>query len=155
MYNEMSCGAELQLETKPNGLLHFLNCIWILDRDNLHTFVMNEAHKTHYSVHPDADKMYKDLRTQYWWPGIKKDIAPYVSKCLTCLKVKAEHQRPSGLLEQPEIPVWKWECISMDFISKLPHTSRGHDSIWVIIDRLTKSAYFLPMREGYRVEKLA
>ncbi|KAI3795130.1 hypothetical protein L1987_37776 [Smallanthus sonchifolius] len=155
MYNEMSCGAELQLEAKPNGLLYFLNRIWIPDRDNLRTFIMNEAHKTRYSIHPGADKMYMDLRTQYWWPGMKKDIALYVSKCLTCLKVKAEHQRPSGLLEQPEIPVWKWECIAMDFITKLPHTSRGHDSIWVIIDRLTKSAHFIPIREDYRVEKLA
>ncbi|KAI3717828.1 hypothetical protein L1987_69691 [Smallanthus sonchifolius] len=155
MYNEMSCGAELQLETKPNGLLYFLNRIWIPDRDNLRTFIMNEAHKTRYSVHPGADKMYMDLRTQYWWPGMKKDIALYVSKCLTCLKVKVKHQRPFGLLEQPEIPVWKWECIAMDFITKLPHTSRGHDSIWVIIDRLTKSAHFIPIREDYRVEKLA
>ncbi|KAI3810226.1 hypothetical protein L1987_19837 [Smallanthus sonchifolius] len=155
MYNEMSCGSELQLETKPNGLLYFLNRIWIPDRDKLRTFILNEAHKTHYSVHPGADKMYIDLRSQYWWPGMKKDIALYVSKCLTCLKVKAEHQRPSGLLEQPEIPVWKWECIAMDFITKLPHTSRGHDSIWIIIDRLTKSAHFIPIREDYRVEKLA
>ncbi|KAI3677256.1 hypothetical protein L1987_86879 [Smallanthus sonchifolius] len=107
MYNEMSCGAELQLETKPNGLLYFLNRIWIPDCDNLRIFIMNEAHKTHYSVHPGADKMYMDLRTQYWWPGMKKGIAIYVSKCLTCLMVKAEHQRPSGLLEQPEIPFWK------------------------------------------------
>ncbi|KAI3815635.1 hypothetical protein L1987_15312 [Smallanthus sonchifolius] len=155
MYNEMSCGAELQLETKPNGLLYFLNRIWIPDRDNLRTFIMNEAHKTRYSVHPGADKMNNDLRTQYWWPSMKKDISLYVSKCLTCLKVKAEHQRPSGLLEQPEIPVWKWECIAMDFITKLPQTSGGHDSIWVIIDRLTKSAHFIPIREDYRVEKLA
>ncbi|KAI3797508.1 hypothetical protein L1987_32765 [Smallanthus sonchifolius] len=116
---------------------------------------MKEAHKTRYSVHPGADKMYMDLRTQYRWPGMKKDISLYVSKCLTCLKVKAEHQRPSGLLEQPEIPVWKWECIAMDFITKLPQTSRGHDSIWVIIDRLAKSAHFIPIREDYRVEKLA
>ncbi|KAI3754605.1 hypothetical protein L1987_54392 [Smallanthus sonchifolius] len=95
MYNEMSCGIELQLETKPNGLLYFLNRIWIPDRDNLRTFIMNEAHKTRYSVNPGAEKMYMDLRTQYWWPDMKKDIALYVSKCLTCLKVKAEHQRPS------------------------------------------------------------
>ncbi|KAD4385577.1 hypothetical protein E3N88_25746 [Mikania micrantha] len=83
------------------------------------------------------------------------DIALFVAKCLTCSKVKAEHQRPSGLLEQPEIPVWKWENIAMDFITKLPRTSSGHYSIWVIIDRLTKSAHFIPIREDYRVEKLA
>ncbi|KAI3795190.1 hypothetical protein L1987_37839 [Smallanthus sonchifolius] len=155
MYEEMSCGVELLLESKPNGLLYYLNRIWVADRNDLRTFLMNEAHKTRYSIHPGADKMYQDLRQQYWWPGMKKDIALYVAKCLTCSKVKAEHQRPSGFLEQPEIPVWKWENIDMDFITKLPRTSSGYDSIWVIIDRLTKSAHFLPIREDYRVEKLA
>ncbi|KAI3802065.1 hypothetical protein L1987_30189 [Smallanthus sonchifolius] len=155
LYNEMSCGVELLLETKPNGLLYYLNRIWVPDRDDLRAVLMNEAHKTRYSVHPGADKMYKGLHQQYWWPGMKKDIALYVAKCLTCSKVKAEHQRPFGLLEQPEIPVWKWENLAMDFITKLPRTSRGYDSIWVIIDRLTKSAHFLPIREDYRVEKLA
>ncbi|GJS84209.1 putative reverse transcriptase domain-containing protein [Tanacetum coccineum] len=116
---------------------------------------MNEAHKSKYSVHPGADKMYYDLRDRYWWLGMKKDIAEYVGKCLTCLKVKAEHQRSSGLLQQPEIPVWKWEGIAMDFVTKLPRTSSGHDTIWIIVDRLTKSAHFLPMREDYKMERLA
>ncbi|GKB32709.1 putative reverse transcriptase domain-containing protein, partial [Tanacetum coccineum] len=90
-----------------------------------------------------------------WWLGMKKNIALYVSKCLTCSKIKAEHQRPSGLLQQPEIPEWKWERIAMDFVTKLPRTSRGHDSIWVIVDRLTKSAHFLSMREDYKMNRLA
>lgn len=98
--------------------------------------------------------MYKDLRIKYWWLGMKKDIALYVSKCLTCLKVKAEHQRPSGLLEQPEIPVWKWENITMDLITKLPRTKKGHDAIWVVVDRLTKSAHFLPIREDFSADNL-
>ncbi|GJV43006.1 putative reverse transcriptase domain-containing protein [Tanacetum coccineum] len=102
-----------------------------------------------------ADKMYYDLRDRYWWLGMKKDIAVYVSKCLTCLKVKAEHQRPSGLLQQPEIPEWKWKGIAMDFVTKLPRTSSGHDTIWIIVDRLTKSAHFLPMREDYKMDRLA
>ncbi|GJV28234.1 putative reverse transcriptase domain-containing protein, partial [Tanacetum coccineum] len=93
------------------------------------TLIIDETHKSKYFVHPAADKMYYDLRDRYWWPGMKKDIAEYVSKCLTCLKVKAEHQRPSGLLQQSEIPVWKWEGISMDFVTKLPRTSSGHDTI--------------------------
>ncbi|GJV43047.1 putative reverse transcriptase domain-containing protein [Tanacetum coccineum] len=88
------------------------------------------------------------------WPNMKADIATYVSKCLTCAKVKAEHQKPSGLLQQPEIPVWKWERITMDFITKLPRTPSGYDSIWVIVDRLTKSAHFIPMNEKYKMEKL-
>ncbi|GJY43359.1 putative reverse transcriptase domain-containing protein [Tanacetum coccineum] len=86
---------------------------------------------------------------------MKKDIAEYVSKCLTCLKVKAEHQRPSGLLQQPDILVWKWKGIAMNFMTELPTTSSGHDTIWVIVDRLTKPAHFLPMREDYKMEMLA
>ncbi|GKB90339.1 putative reverse transcriptase domain-containing protein [Tanacetum coccineum] len=93
------------------------------------TIIMDEAHKTKYSVHPRADKMYHDLRDMYWWPRIKRDIATYVSKCLTCSKVTAEHQRPSGLLQQPEVPEWKWDKITMDFITKLPKTKSGHDTI--------------------------
>ncbi|GJZ86708.1 putative reverse transcriptase domain-containing protein [Tanacetum coccineum] len=116
---------------------------------------MDEAYKSKYTIHSGADKMYYDLRDRYWWPGMKKDIAAYVSKCLTCLKVKAEHQRPSGLLQQPKIPVWKWEGIAMDFVTKFPRTSSGHDTIWVIVDRLTKSAHFLPMHEDYKIEGLA
>ncbi|GJR99205.1 putative reverse transcriptase domain-containing protein [Tanacetum coccineum] len=108
------------------------------------TLIMDEAHKS----------KYYDLRDRYWWPGMKKDIAKYVSKCLTYLKVKAEHQSPSGLLQQPEIPEWKWEGIAMNFVTKLPMTSSGHDTIWVIMDRLTKSAHFLPMREDYKMDRL-
>ncbi|GJR79952.1 putative reverse transcriptase domain-containing protein [Tanacetum coccineum] len=86
---------------------------------------------------------------------MKVEIATYVSKCLTCAKVKAEHQKPSGLLQQPEIPEWKWEKITMDFVSGLPRTPSGYDSIWVIVDRLTKSAHFLPMKKTDSIEKLA
>ncbi|GKE30067.1 putative reverse transcriptase domain-containing protein [Tanacetum coccineum] len=88
-------------------------------------------------------------------PGMKRDIATYVSKCLTCSKVKVEHQRPSGLLQQPEIPEWKWDKITMGFITKLPRSKSGHDTIWVIVDRLTKSAHFLAIKEDYSTEKLA
>ncbi|GKE98064.1 putative reverse transcriptase domain-containing protein, partial [Tanacetum coccineum] len=85
---------------------------------------------------------------------MKANIATYVSKCLTCMKVKVEHQKPSGLLQQPEIPVWKWERITMDFVSGLPRTPSGYDTIWVIIDRLTKSAHFLLMKKTDSMEKL-
>nr|GFB04454.1 reverse transcriptase domain-containing protein [Tanacetum cinerariifolium] len=90
----------------------------------------------------------------YCWPNMKANIATYVSKCLTCSKVKAEHQKPSGLLVQPEIPKWKWDKITMDFTTKLHKSTNGYDTIWVIIDRLTKSVYFLPMRENDPMEKL-
>ncbi|GKD94910.1 putative reverse transcriptase domain-containing protein [Tanacetum coccineum] len=116
---------------------------------------MDEAHTSRYSIHPGVDKMYHDLRDLYWWPGMKRDIAEYVSRCLTCSKIKAEHQKPSGLHQQPEIPEWKWEKITMDLVTKLPRSSCGYDAIWVIVDRLTKSAHFLPIREDYKTEKLA
>ncbi|GJX47492.1 putative reverse transcriptase domain-containing protein [Tanacetum coccineum] len=148
-------GLDEMIEQRSDGTLYYLDRIWVPLKGDVRTLIMDEAHKSKYSVHPGADKMYYDLRDRYWWPGMKKDIAEYVSKCLTCLKVKVEHQRPSGLLQQPEIPVWKWEGIAMDFVTKLPRTSSGHDTIWVIVDRLTKSAYFLPMREDYKMDRLA
>ncbi|GJW38448.1 putative reverse transcriptase domain-containing protein [Tanacetum coccineum] len=96
----------------------------------------------------------QDLKKLYWWSNMKAEIATYVSKCLTYAKVKAEYQKPFGLLVQPVIPVWKWENITIDFVTKLPKTSTGQDKIWVIIDRLTKSAHFLPMKETDSMEKL-
>nr|GEX53634.1 putative reverse transcriptase domain-containing protein [Tanacetum cinerariifolium] len=85
--------------------------------------------KSKYSIHLGSDKMYQDMKKLYWWPNIKPDIATYVSKCLTCAKVKAEHQRPSGLLVQPKIPEWKWDNITMDFVTKLPKSLQGYDTI--------------------------
>ncbi|GJQ90112.1 putative reverse transcriptase domain-containing protein [Tanacetum coccineum] len=148
-------GLDKQLERKEDSGLHLAKRIWVPVYGNLITLIMNEAHATKYSVHPGADKMYYDLRGLYWCLRMKKDIAMYVSKCLTCSKVKAEHQKPLGLLQQPEIPEWKWENITMDFINKLPRTSSGHDSIWVIVDRLIKSSHFLAIRKDYKIEKLA
>ncbi|GJX17041.1 putative reverse transcriptase domain-containing protein [Tanacetum coccineum] len=113
--------------------MYYLDRIWVPLKGDVRTLIMDEAHKSKYSVYPEADKMYYDLRDRYWWPRMKKDIAEYVSKCLTCLKVKTKHQRTSGLLQQPEIPIWKWEGIAMDFVTKLPRTSSGYDTIWVII----------------------
>nr|GEW68957.1 reverse transcriptase domain-containing protein [Tanacetum cinerariifolium]GEX65650.1 reverse transcriptase domain-containing protein [Tanacetum cinerariifolium] len=95
------------------------------------------------------------MKKLYWWPNMKADIATYVSKCLTCAKVKAKHQRPSELLVQPKIPEWKWDNITMDFVTRLPKSSQGYDTIWEIIDRLTKSVIFTPMRETDPMDKLA
>ncbi|GKE89286.1 putative reverse transcriptase domain-containing protein, partial [Tanacetum coccineum] len=144
-----------QLERRSDEALYYLDRIWVPLTGNVRTVIMDEAHKSRYSVHPGTDKMYYDLRDMYWGPGIKKDVALYVSKCLTCSKIKDEHQRPSDLLQQPEIPEWKWKRIAMDFITKLPRTGNGHDAIWVIVDRLTKSAHFLPIREDYKIDRLA
>ncbi|GJS87751.1 putative reverse transcriptase domain-containing protein [Tanacetum coccineum] len=92
---------------------------------------MHESHTLKYSIHPGSDKMYQDLKKLYWWQNLKAEIATYVNKCLTYAKVKAECQEPSGLLVQPVILVWKWENITMDFVTKLPKTSSGQDAIWM------------------------
>ena len=140
---------------RSDGVLCFGTRSWIPLYGGVRDLIMHESHKSKYSIHPGSNKMYQDLKQLYWWPNMKADIAEYVSKCLTCAKVKAEHQRPSGLLVQPEIPEWKWERITMDFITKLPKTSSGYDTIWVIVDRLKKSANFLPIQENDSMDKLA
>ncbi|GJW97728.1 putative reverse transcriptase domain-containing protein [Tanacetum coccineum] len=118
-------GLDEMIEQRSNGTLYYLDRIWVPLKGDVRTLIMDEAHKLNYSIHPGADKMYYALRDRYCWPGMKKDIAEY-------------------------IPVWKWEGIAMDFVTKFPRTSSGHDTIWVIVDRLTKSAHLLPMREDYR-----
>ncbi|GJV35633.1 putative reverse transcriptase domain-containing protein [Tanacetum coccineum] len=144
-----------KLEPRADGTLCLNGRSWLPCYGDLRTVIMHESHKSKYSIHPGSDKMYQDMKKLYWWPNMKADIATYVSKCLTCAKVKAEHQRPSGLLVQPDIPQWKWDNITMDFVMKLPKSSQGYDTIWVIVDRLTKSAIFVPMRENDLMEKLA
>ncbi|KAJ9539016.1 hypothetical protein OSB04_031749 [Centaurea solstitialis] len=118
-------GIKKEFEEKVDGVCYFKDRIWVPKVDQLRALIMDEAHQSRYSIHPGSDKMYKGLKEHYWWSGMKRDIATYVSKCLTCAKVKAEHQKPSGLLQQPEIPEWKWEQISMDFVTKLPKTKKG------------------------------
>ncbi|KAI3809526.1 hypothetical protein L1987_25503 [Smallanthus sonchifolius] len=147
-------GMVAQLEVKSDGIRYFVKRIWIPVFGNLRELIMDEAHKSRYSILSGSDKMYHDLKVLYWWPKMKADIATYVSKCLTCAKVKVEYQKPSGLLQQPEIPMWKWEQISMNFITKLPRTPTGSDTIWVIVDRLTKSAHFLAIKETDKMDKL-
>ncbi|GJZ91471.1 putative reverse transcriptase domain-containing protein [Tanacetum coccineum] len=144
-----------KLEPRVDGTLCLNGRSWLPCYGDLRSVIMHESHKSKYSIHPGSEKMYQDMKKLYWWPNMKADIATYVSKCLTCARVKAEHQRPSGLLVQPAIPEWKWDNIMMDFITKLPKSSQGFDTIWVIMDRLTKSAHFLPIRENDPLDKLA
>ncbi|GJW17494.1 putative reverse transcriptase domain-containing protein, partial [Tanacetum coccineum] len=112
-----------KLEPRADGTLCLNGRSWLPCYGDLRTVIMHESHKSKYSIHPGSDKMYQDMKKLYWWPNMKANIATYVSKCLTCAKVKAEHQRPSGLLVQPEISQWKWDNITMDFVTKLPKSS--------------------------------
>nr|GFC36702.1 putative reverse transcriptase domain-containing protein [Tanacetum cinerariifolium] len=135
-----------KLKPRADGALCLNGRSWLPCYRDLRTVIMHESYKSKYSIHPGSDKMYQDMKKLYWWPNMKADIATYVSKCLTCAKVKAEHQKPSGLLVQPKIPEWKWDNITMDFVIKLHKSSQGYETIWVIVDRLTKSAIFTPER---------
>jgi hypothetical protein len=111
--------------------------------------ILREAHESAYSIHTGGNKMYHDLNATYWWYGMKRDVAEYVVLCDTCQRVKAEHQRPADLLQPLQVPEWKWKEIDMDFIVGLLRTQLGYDSIWVIMDRLTKVAHFIPVKTTY------
>nr|GEU57318.1 putative reverse transcriptase domain-containing protein [Tanacetum cinerariifolium] len=122
-------GTEKAFEIHTDGTHCIKNRSWLPLFGNLRNLIMHESHKSKFSIHPGSDKMYQDLKKLYWWPNMKAIIAEYVGKCLTCSRVKTECQKPSGLLIQPKIPIWKWERITMDFVTKLPRTSNGHDTI--------------------------
>ncbi|GJU13223.1 putative reverse transcriptase domain-containing protein [Tanacetum coccineum] len=147
-------GMNIEFETHLDGTLCIKKQSWLPHLGGLRDLIMHESHKSMYSIHPGSNKIYHDLKKLYWWPNMKAKMSTYVSKCLTYSKVKAEYQEPSGLLVQPEIPQWKWEKITMDFITKLPKTSSGYDTIWVSVDRLIKFAHFLPMKETDLMERL-
>ena len=117
--------------------------------------ILGEAHSFAYAMLPGSTKMYHMLEEYYWWLGMKREVAEYVSKCLVCQQVKAERRKPSVLLQPLPIQEWKWEHITMDFVFKLPSTTQRHDDIWVVVDRLTKSAHFLPIRVKFSPQKLA
>ena len=119
------------------------------DVDGLRELTMEVAHGSRYSIHPGATKMYHDIQETYWWNGMKRDIINFVGKSSNCQQVKEEHQRPGGFTQNIDIPTWKWKDIKMDFVVWLLRYRRKYDSIWVIVDRLTNSAYFLPVKVTY------
>ena len=129
MKNEALHCLEQKFETRSDKVRYFRDRVWVPKGNSLRSTILDEARQSRYSIHLGADKMYRELKECYWWRGLNKDVTSYVSKCLTCAKVKAEHQKPSGLLQQPEIPQWKWEQIIMDLLTKLPRTGKGYDSI--------------------------
>ncbi|KAJ9556056.1 hypothetical protein OSB04_010670 [Centaurea solstitialis] len=121
------------LTEDSRGLKLFQGRIWVPKIGGNRELLLDEAHKSKYSIHPGSTKMYRDLKSNYWWPVMKLHVASYVEKCVTCLQVKVEHQKPYGSLQPLDIPEWNWEHITMDFVTKLPRTLRGHDTIWVIV----------------------
>jgi hypothetical protein len=108
-------------------------------------------HNVPYVGHPRYQKTVAVVKSHYFWPGMKKDIAEYIARCMECQKVKAEHRHPAGLLQPLHIPEWKWEVVMMDFIMGLPRTGKHHDLIMVVVDKLTKSAHFIPLKTTHKV----
>ena len=148
-------GKESDFEIKNDESLCYKNRICVPNDPPLKKDILEEAHSSIYSMHPGGTKMYKDLKEYYWWNNMKREIPEFVAKCLVCQQVKAEHQKPAELLQSLPIPEWKWEHITMDFVTGLPRSPKGHGSIWVIVYRLTKSAHFLPVKTTYTVDKYA
>ena len=136
-------------------MLYYKDRVCVPDDNDLRKSILEEAHSGSFAIHPGSTKMYQDLKMSFWWSEMKRDISEFVTKCLVCQRVKAEHQVPSGLLQSIRIPEWKWDRITMDFVVGLPLTGRKHDSVWVVVDRLTKSAHFLPVRNDFSLGKLA
>jgi hypothetical protein len=137
------------------GVLWFEDRLVVPKDLELRKKILDEAHLSKFSMHPGSNKMYHDLRSLYWWTRMKREIAKYVSKCDTCQRIKASHLKVAGTLQPLPIPSWKWEDLSMDFIVGLPNTSWHHDSIWVIMDRLTKTSHLLPVHTTHKAEKYA
>jgi hypothetical protein len=137
------------------GILWFEDRLVVPKNRDLKKRILDEAHLSKFSMHPGSTKMCYDLKHLYWWTKMKREIAQYVSECDTCQRIKASHLKSVGALQPLSIPLWKWDDISMDFIVGLPNTSRHHDSIWVIVDRLTKVAHFLLVHTTDKAHKYA
>ncbi|RVW59896.1 Transposon Ty3-G Gag-Pol polyprotein [Vitis vinifera] len=152
---EVKRGSKPDFVLSDDEILRFGTRLCVPNDEDLRKELLEEAHCSKFAIHPGGTKMYKDLRQNYWWSGMKRDIAQFVAQCLVCQQVKAEHQRPAGSLQPLAIPEWKWEHITMDFVIGLPRTLGGNNAIWVIIDRLTKSAHFLPMKVNFSLDRLA
>ncbi|WVZ64038.1 hypothetical protein U9M48_013617 [Paspalum notatum var. saurae] len=131
-----------EIREQIKGTVWYKNRICVPDVDSIKKLILSEAHNTAYSIHPGSTKMYHDLKERFWWYGMKRAVAEYVAVCDTCQRVKAEHQRPAGLLQPLKILEWKWEEIS-------------YNSIWVVVDQLTKVAHFIPVNTIYSGARLA
>nr|GFA01480.1 retrotransposon protein, putative, Ty3-gypsy subclass [Tanacetum cinerariifolium] len=135
-------GKPKEFRVDEHGVIWYGNRLCVPDVSSLREAVLSEAHSSPFSIHPGSTKMYRDLKQNFWWNGMKQDVARFVAKCLTCQQVKIEHQRVSGLLQPLDILTWKWDQISMDFVTGLPRTFKKNDAIWVVVDRLTKDPRF-------------
>ena len=152
---EVKKGGKLDFILSDDEILRFRTRLCVPNDGDLKRELLEKAHHSRLAIHLGGTKMYKDLRQDYWWLGMKRDIAQFVAQCLVCQQVKTEHQRPTGTLQPLSIPEWKWEHITMYFVIGLPRTLGGNNTIWVIVDRLTTSTHFLPMKVNFSMDHLA
>jgi hypothetical protein len=152
---QINLGKALDFTEDEEGTIWFKKRICVPKIEHLRQLILREARDLAYSIHPGSTKLYQDLKEKYWWYGLERDVATYVTLCDVCQLVKAEHQRLAGLLQPLKVPEWKWEEISIDFIVGLPRTRDTYDSIWVIIDMLTKVTHFIPVKTTYSGAQLA
>ncbi|KAM2795647.1 hypothetical protein COP1_006879 [Malus domestica] len=133
------------------GMLMQENRMYVPNNEELKKEILDKAHCSAYAMHPGGTKMYHTIRPFYYWSGMKREIAEYVSRCIVCQQVKAERRKPFGRMQPFPVPQWKWENITMDFVYKLPRIQNGFDGVWVVVDRLTKSAHFIPEALGTKL----
>ena len=136
-----------------DGSLRYRGWVVVPQLTDLREEILREFHCSRFAVHPGGTKMYQDLSRHYYWSGMKRHIGDFVRRCLTCQQVKAEYHKPVELLQTLEVAEWKWEHVTMDFVIHLPRTPQGHDAVWVIVDRITKSAHFLAVRMTFTLVK--
>ena len=152
---EIEGGRKPEFQVRDDGVIVKGSRMCVLEIGELKREIMEEGNSSAYAMHPGSTKMYHTLREHYWWKGMKKEIVDFISRCLTCQQVKAENQKLAKKIQPLPIPVWKWDKITMDFVIRLPRTRRQHGAIWVIVDRLTKSAHFLLVSNDDPLDKLA
>jgi hypothetical protein len=133
------------------GILLHKNKIFVPNVQYLKCIIFHEMHNVPYAGHSGYQKTVATVKSQYFWPGMKREIAEYITRCMECQKVKAEHRHPTGLLQPLPIPEWKWEVMTMEFFMGLPRTCKMHDSILVVVDKLTKDAHFIPLKTTHKV----
>jgi hypothetical protein len=140
---------------EENGILMHKNRVYVPNSYELRKLVLKEMHNVPYVGHPGYQKTIAVVRSQYFWLGMKKDVVDYIARCMECQRVKVEHKHPTGLLQPLPILEWKWEVVTIDFITKFPKTTRQHDSIMVVVDKLTKVAHFIPVKLAHKETNIA
>jgi hypothetical protein len=140
---------------EADGILLYKNIIYVPNVQDLKLMILNEMHNVPYVGHPGYQKTVAAVKSHYFWPGMKKYIVEYITRCMECQKVKAEHRHPTGLLQPLPIPEWKWEVVTMDFITGFPRTGKQHDSIMVVVDKLMKYSHFIPLKTTHKASDVA